>query len=162
MKKRFLSIILMLCMLLTLLPTAALADSEIVSGELNEIYAAKTDPSLMPTKADFETGPEWDGVSEPTRQNGNWAQSYAVIDALAEQAPAYADVAPKLTFTLACHEPAASAPGEFLTVCRVSTKAPHASHSRENCTIYFLHTSYYDSLEIRIKLIFENYNIWHY
>ena len=53
------------------------------------------------------------------------------------------------------------APGEFLTVCRVSTPAPRASHSRDNCTIYFLHTSYYDSLEIRIKLISENYNIWH-
>ena len=71
--------------------------------------------AALPTKADFEAGAEWDGTSEPTKDNGNWAQSYAVIAALAEQAAAYADVAPEITFTLACHDPADSAPGEFLT-----------------------------------------------
>ena len=68
----------------------------------------------LPVKGDYEAGPEWDG-SEPTHDNGNWAQSYAVIDALAEQAKAYANVKADYLFTLACHDPADSAPGEFLT-----------------------------------------------
>ena len=75
---------------------------------------AVEEPAALPVKADFAAGPEWDG-SEPTKENGNWAQSYAVIAGLAEQAAAYADVAPEYTFTLACHDPADSAPGEFLT-----------------------------------------------
>ncbi|MGN1002623.1 MAG: hypothetical protein ACI4PC_07610 [Oscillospiraceae bacterium] len=71
--------------------------------------------SAMPTKADFAAGPEWDGASEPTQDNGNWAQSYAVINKLAEMAAEYDNVAPEVTYTLACHDPANSAPGEFLT-----------------------------------------------
>ena len=69
----------------------------------------------MPVKEDFAAGPDWTIETEPTHDNGNWAQSYAVIDALAEQAKAYDGVAPTYTFTLACHDPAESAPGEFLT-----------------------------------------------
>ncbi len=78
--------------------------------------AAPAEPAkaALPVKADFAAGPEWDG-SEPTKENGNWAQSYAVIAALAEQAAAYDDVAAEITFTLACHDPVDSAPGEFLT-----------------------------------------------
>ena len=48
-------------------------------------------PAAMPTKADFAAGADWDGTSEPTKTNGNWAQSYAVIAGLAEQAAAYAE-----------------------------------------------------------------------
>ena len=69
----------------------------------------------MPVKADYAAGAEWDGSSEPTRDNGNWAQSYDVIEALAEMAKAYENVTPEYTYTLACHDPADSAPGEFLT-----------------------------------------------
>ncbi len=68
----------------------------------------------LPVKDDFAAGPEWDGA-EPTRDNGNWAQSYDVIEKLAEDAAAYSGVKAKYTFTLACHDPAESAPGEFLT-----------------------------------------------
>ncbi len=69
----------------------------------------------LPSKADFAAGPAWSIDTEPTKDNGPWAQSYAVIAALAEQAKAYDSVAPQYTFTLACHDPAESAPGEFLT-----------------------------------------------
>ncbi len=75
----------------------------------------KEEAVALPTKADFAAGAEWDGKSEPTHENGNWAQSYAVMAELAEQAKAYESVAAKYTFTLACHDPAESAPGEFLT-----------------------------------------------
>lgn len=69
----------------------------------------------LPTKDDFAAGSEWDGSSEPTQENGSWAQSYAVINKLAEMAAAYDDVKPEATYTLACHDPINSAPGEFLT-----------------------------------------------
>lgn len=69
----------------------------------------------MPTKADFEAGAEWDGTSEPNHENGNWAQSYAVIEKLAEMAAEYDGVKAEIEFTLACHDPVDSAPGEFLT-----------------------------------------------
>lgn len=69
----------------------------------------------FPVKEDFTAGPEWTIDAEPTHENGNWAQSYAVIEALAEQAKAYDGVKATYTFTLACHDPSESAPGEFLT-----------------------------------------------
>ena len=68
----------------------------------------------MPVKDDFAAGPDWDGTTEPDRDNGSWAQSYDVIDKLAEMAAAYDDVKPTYTFTLACHDPDKSGPGEFL------------------------------------------------
>jgi TRAP-type C4-dicarboxylate transport system substrate-binding protein len=58
---------------------------------------------------------EWDGKSEPTHDNGNWAAAYAKIDKLAEDAKAYDGVTAVQTFKLACHDPVESAPGEFLT-----------------------------------------------
>lgn len=54
-------------------------------------------------------------ISEPTRDNGPWASAYAMIDDLAEQAKAFDGVAAQYNFTLACHDPVNSAPGEFLT-----------------------------------------------
>lgn len=81
-------------------------------GEAASVEAA---PVSLPVKSDFPAGPAWNYYTEPTRTNGPWARSYAVIDALAEQAKAYDGVAPRYTFTLACHDPAESAPGEFLT-----------------------------------------------
>ena len=69
----------------------------------------------LPVKDDFDAGPAWTIDIEPDRTNGPWAQSYAVIDALAEAAKEYDGVAAKYTFSLACHDPAESAPGEFLT-----------------------------------------------
>lgn len=74
-----------------------------------------TAPAALPTVDDFEAGPAWTIDVEPDHTNGPWAQSYAVIDALAEQAKAYDGVTAERTFTLACHDPADSAPGEFLT-----------------------------------------------
>ncbi len=71
--------------------------------------------AALPQRGDYAAGPAWSVETEPTKANGPWAQSYAVIDALAEQAKAYDGVAPKFTFSLACHDPAESAPGEFLT-----------------------------------------------
>ncbi|MBR4692992.1 MAG: hypothetical protein IKP17_09570 [Oscillospiraceae bacterium] len=71
--------------------------------------------AALPQKGDFGAGPSWSISSEPTKTNGPWAQSYAVIDELAKQAAAYDGVAASYTFTLACHDPAESAPGEFLT-----------------------------------------------
>ena len=71
--------------------------------------------AALPQWGDFAAGPAWSVETEPTKDNAPWAQSYAVIDALAQQAKAYDGVAPKFTFSLACHDPAESAPGEFLT-----------------------------------------------
>ena len=71
--------------------------------------------AALPLRGDFAAGPAWSVDTEPTKTNGPWAQSYAVINALAEQAKAYSGVTPKYTFSLACHDPAESAPGEFLT-----------------------------------------------
>lgn len=69
----------------------------------------------LPTKDDFPPGPAWTGETKPTRDNGPWAQSYAVIDALAGQASAYDGVEAERTFSLACHDPLMSASAEFLT-----------------------------------------------
>ena len=71
--------------------------------------------AALPQRGDYAAGPSWSVDTEPTKDNGPWAQSYKVIDALAEQAKAYDSVTPKYTFSLACHDPAESAPGEFLT-----------------------------------------------
>jgi len=85
------------------------------ASSAGQAAAAESVPVTLPVKSDFPAGPAWDWYSAPTRTNGPWARSYAVIDALAEQAGAYDGVAPRYTFTLACHDPAESAPGEFLT-----------------------------------------------
>lgn len=69
----------------------------------------------IPVASDFAAGPEWTIDVEPNKDNGPWSQSYDVIDALAEAAKAYDGVTAERTFTLACHDPADSAPGEFLT-----------------------------------------------
>ena len=74
-----------------------------------------SEKAALPKLSDFAAGPSWSVSTEPTKTNGPWAQAYAVIDALAEQAKAYDGVAAKYTFSLACHDPAESAPGEFLT-----------------------------------------------
>ena len=71
--------------------------------------------AALPQRGDYAAGPAWSVSTEPNKTNGPWAQSYAVIDALAQQAKAYDSVTPKYTFSLACHDPAESAPGEFLT-----------------------------------------------
>ena len=42
--------------------------------------------AALPQKGDFAAGPAWTVSAEPTKANGPWAQSYAVIDALAQQA----------------------------------------------------------------------------
>jgi len=89
--------------------------AEAVSEAASEAAEAAEPAGPYPVKADFAAGPEWSADTEPTKENGQWAQSYAVIDALAEQAKAYDGVAAKYTFSLACHDPAESAPGEFLT-----------------------------------------------
>ena len=74
----------------------------------------KTAEVELPVKTDYAAGPAWSIETEPTKDNGPWAQSYAVIDALAEKAKAYDGVTASHTYTLACHDPDASAPGEFL------------------------------------------------
>lgn len=71
--------------------------------------------TALPTVADYGAGPAWSIETEPTHDNGPWAPAYDVIDALAEQAAAYDGVTAERTFTLACHDPVDSAPGEFLT-----------------------------------------------
>ena len=79
---------------------------------------AATEEPAAPSGGDTPAAPaavEWDGKSEPTHDNGNWAAAYAKIDKLAEDAKAYDGVAPIQTFTLAFHDPVESAPGEFLT-----------------------------------------------
>ena len=80
---------------------------------------AETDSSAVsayiPVKEDFPAGPEWTIASEPTELNGSWAQSFQVINALAVMAKSYDSVDPTYTFTLACHDPAESAPGQFLS-----------------------------------------------
>ena len=93
---------------------AAEAASEAVS-EAAEAAAPAESAGGLPVKGDFAAGPEWAPDTEPTKENGQWAQSYAVIDALAAQAEEFASVPAKYTFSLACHDPAESAPGEFLT-----------------------------------------------
>lgn len=91
------------------------ADTDPAGSDGSDDQQSGTEATVFPTKADFEAGPAWDGESEPTQDNGSWAQSYAVIDKLAEMAAAYSDVKPEITYTLACHDPANSGPGEFLT-----------------------------------------------
>ena len=90
----------------TTTPTSAPASSAPDNG------SAK---AALPQRGDYAAGPAWSVSTEPNKTNGPWAQSYAVIDALAQQAKAYDSVTPKYTFSLACHDPAESAPGEFLT-----------------------------------------------
>ncbi len=122
--KKVLALVLAVLMVVSLFAACGQEAPAAPAAPADPAPAAPADPApadpaepakaALPVKADFAAGPEWDG-SEPTKENGNWAQSYAVIAALAEQAAAYADVKPEITFTLACHDPADSAPGEFLT-----------------------------------------------
>ncbi len=106
--KRTLALVLSLLMMLSLLAGCG--------GGGSTAYVDGSAPKVsLPTKESFPAGPVWDGVSQPTHANGEWLQSYAVIGALEAYAATYADVDPVYTFTLACHDPAASAPGEFLT-----------------------------------------------
>ncbi len=94
---------------------AEAAPAEAAPAEAAPAEAAPAEEAyVFPVKADFPAGPEWDG-SEPTADNGDWAQAYAVMAKLAEDAKAFEDVKAQYTFTLACHDPIASAPGEFLT-----------------------------------------------
>ncbi len=68
----------------------------------------------LPVCSDYPDAPEWDGISKPTRENGSWAQTYAVFDALAAKAKELEEsVAPERTFTLAVHDPAESGPGQL-------------------------------------------------
>ena len=112
--KKVLAIILALVMVLALAACGGKTADNTPASNAPASNAPAASAEL-PTKDGFAAGPAWTNGTEPTHQNGNWAQSYAVIDALAEQAKAYANVPAKYTFTLACHDPAESAPGEFLT-----------------------------------------------
>ena len=109
--KKFLAIVLALALVLAL---AACGSSD-AGKKADETSAAAAPKADLPKRGDFSAGPAWSVSTEPTKTNGPWAQSYAVIGALAEQAKAYSGVTPKYTFSLACHDPAESAPGEFLT-----------------------------------------------
>ena len=105
--KKVLALVLSLIMVFALFAGCGAEDTKSEGGATVEVD--------LPVKEDFTAGAEWDGTSEPTQDNGNWAQSYAVINALAEKAGEYKDVKAQYTFTLACHDPAESAPGQFLT-----------------------------------------------
>ena len=112
--KKILAIALALVMVLALAACGGSGSS--TPAATNAPASGNTTPKAdLPKKADFAAGPAWSVDSEPTKTNGPWAQSYAVIDELAKQAAAYDGVAPKVTYTLACHDPVESAPGEFLT-----------------------------------------------
>ena len=129
--KKALALILALAMVLALAacggsttntPAASTEPAASTAPAASTEPAASTAPAAepaastgFPTKDDFPAGPAWSVSTEPTHENGSWAQSYAVIDALAEQAKAFDNVPAKYTFTLACHDPAESGPGEFLT-----------------------------------------------
>lgn len=114
--KKILAFALSLALLLALSACGGGAASTPSGGETAAADApAAKEAAALPVKDDYTAGPSWSVDTEPTRDNGPWAQSYAVIDALAEGAKAYDGVAPKYTFSLACHDPAESAPGEFLT-----------------------------------------------
>lgn len=127
--KKVLALVIALCMVVSLCAcggssapatTPAPANNEQTPANNNapattEPADTEPAPAGIPVAADFPAGGEWDGKSEPTHDVGNWAQAYALIDALAEQAAAYANTPAVQTFTLACHDPVDSAPGEFLT-----------------------------------------------
>ncbi len=129
--KKALALILALAMVLALAacggsttntPAASTEPAASTAPAASTEPAASTAPAAepaastgFPTKDDFPAGPAWSVSTEPTHDNGSWAQSYAVINALAEQAKAFDNVPAKYTFTLACHDPAESGPGEFLT-----------------------------------------------
>lgn len=95
-------------------PAPADNDTTTPPADDNTDEPAPADTAL-PTAADYDAGPAWTIDTEPTHDNGPWAPAYDVIDALAEQAKAYDSVVAERTFTLACHDPVDSAPGEFLT-----------------------------------------------
>ena len=105
-----------ICILLAaLLLTVSFAGCGSKESAVSPVFTASGELAALPVKGDFAPGPDWNVSVEPTHENGPWAQSYAVIDALAARAAAYDAVKPTYTFTLACHDPAESAPGEFLT-----------------------------------------------
>lgn len=118
MKKKYVRSIgaLLLAALLPVSLAACVERSEGTTsgGSAGQSAAAGEESAVvLPVREDYPAGPAWDGVSEPTHDNGAWAQSYAVFDALAERAAAYENTTPERTFTLACHDPVESGPGQF-------------------------------------------------
>lgn len=128
--KKYLAIILAICMVLSLCACGSSSTTTTTTEDTSSSTAADTSTDTasddtasddtaaasteLPVASDYELV-EWDGTSEPTRDNGPWAQAYAVADALAEMAAQYDGVAATRTYTVACHDPANSAPGEFLS-----------------------------------------------
>lgn len=132
--KKYLAIILAICMVLSLAAcgsstsgtttndasattdsgSSAAATTDAGSDAADASDSADAAATGLPTVDDYDLV-YWDGTSEPTKDNGPWGQSYSVADALAEMAAEYASVSPTYTYTVACHDPANSAPGEFLT-----------------------------------------------
>ena len=114
--KKLLAIVLALVLVLAVAGCAKTGGNSGTSAPTAAPSSGNSAPSAaLPLRGDYAAGPAWTVSTEPTRTNGPWAQSYAVIDALAQQAKAYDGVSPSYTFSLACHDPAESAPGEFLT-----------------------------------------------
>ena len=117
--KKALAIVLALVMVLALCAcggsSAPAAEPAAPAAEPAAPAAPAAEPAAPAAEPEAPATVEWDGKSEPTHDNGNWAAAYAKIDKLAEDAKAFDGVTPDQTFTLACHDPAESAPGEFLT-----------------------------------------------
>lgn len=112
--KKFITVVLATFTIITM---TGCGSTEVTNANTDNVANAPRSnaTATLPTVADFDATAAWDGVSVPTTDNGVWFQSYEVIAALREQAAAYDTVTPKYTFTLACHDPLASAPGEFLS-----------------------------------------------
>ena len=69
--------------------------------------------AVLPAAASYPAGSEWDPATEPNRENGPWAQSFAVLEELSRQAAVLSDVTPARSFSLAVHDPADSGPGQL-------------------------------------------------
>ena len=116
MKKRYVTVLAGI-LSFTMCVCGSLTTAVFAADDTQEAASAveTSDEYSFPTVDDFAAGEKWDGKSEPSRDMDDWAPAYEVMAKLAEDAAQYADTAPVQTFTLACHDPFESAPGEFLT-----------------------------------------------
>ncbi len=134
--KKVIALLMALCMVFALCAcgstatttaTAAPAAATEAPAAATEAPAAATEAATAEPTKDANALPVYDAANEgpaydyttaaaaPAKTDDVWGAAYAVVDQLAEMAKQYDSSKATYRYTCNCHDPLASAPGEFLT-----------------------------------------------